>query len=81
MDYNLVAIKVEDREGTAPQVQEVLTKFGCNIRVRLGLHDQPGSCSPTGLIILDLAVGGDEVADLLEDLDGIPGATAKFMEL
>ena len=35
----IMAVLQEHRVETATKVQEILTRFGCNIRVRLGLHD------------------------------------------
>lgn len=34
----IMAVIIDQRNNTAPQVQEVLTKYGCLISTRLGLH-------------------------------------------
>ena len=49
----IMAVRVDKRETTAVEVQKVLTEYGCSIRTRLGLHDQPagnglGDQSPVG---------------------------------
>ena len=46
--YQIMAIRIYDRDKSAVEVQRVLTEYGCSILTRLGLHDQstPGTCSP-----------------------------------
>ena len=39
MTYKLMLIKIDHRSTEAVKVQSVLTKYGCNIKVRLGLHE------------------------------------------
>jgi hypothetical protein len=58
-----------------PNVQHLLTEYGCNIKTRIGLHhvDQQ-FCSPRGLILLEMF--GDqktcrELAAKLNALEGI----------
>ena len=59
----VLGVQVTDRVKDIPEVQKVLTEYGCNIRTRLGLHEVSRKiCSPTGLLILDTF--GDE-ADIL----------------
>ena len=60
----VLGIQVTNRVEKIPDVQKILTDYGCNIRTRLGLHEvNVKSCSPLGLLILDTY--GDE-ADILE---------------
>lgn len=55
MERKLAVIKAEKRNDEATEVQKILTEFGCIIKTRLGLHDTTdNSCSPEGLIILEL---------------------------
>ena len=51
MKTNIMVIIVENRDSKAPDVQEVLTKFGGIINARLGLHENDFN---EGKIILDL---------------------------
>jgi len=45
---------LHERVKTASQVQELLSKYGCEINTRLGLHVASSKdCSPQGLIILE----------------------------
>ena len=59
----VLGVQVTDRVKDIPDVQKILTEYGCNIRTRLGMHEvSKKSCSPVGLLILDTF--GDE-ADIL----------------
>nr|WP_320025074.1 hypothetical protein [uncultured Acetobacterium sp.] len=50
----IMGIQVGNRENEALKVQELLTKNGCIIKTRLGLHESSEElCSITGLIILE----------------------------
>jgi len=63
-----------------PDVQTILTEYGCNIKTRLGLHEVTEShCSTVGLLILETY--GDE-ADILQmesKLRNIKGLTVEKM--
>lgn len=51
----IMAILQQNRSQTAIKVQDVLTKYGCHIKVRLGLHEsEVGTCSNQGMILLQL---------------------------
>lgn len=81
MTYTLLLIKVAQREQAARRVQELLTQFGCSIKVRLGLHESPaGTCSPCGLIILHVECGS-ECEQLLAALTAEPGVTAQLLTI
>jgi len=78
----IMAILQERRVETATQVQDVLTKYGCNIRVRLGLHDAAvDSCAASGLILLQLCGDDVQVHGLEQDLTAIAGVKVKYMTL
>lgn len=78
----IMAILQERRVETATQVQDVLTKYGCNIRVRLGLHDAVvDSCSASGLILLQLCGDDVQVQQLEQDLKALVGVKVKYMTL
>ena len=50
MKHTIFGIHISQRTENVPAVQAVLTKYGCNIRTRLGIHDADAtSCSPSGL--------------------------------
>ena len=79
--YFMVIVQ-EHRVDTAIKVQEVLTRYGCNIRVRLGLHDAGiESCANSGMILLQIC-GEQAAADqLLAELLKIPNVKAKLTAL
>ena len=78
----LMAILQENRVETATKVQEVLTSNGCSIRVRLGLHDAGvGSCSNSGLILLQICGEKADAEKLQADLQSVPHVKAKMMSL
>lgn len=59
MSKTIMLIMVGKRKETAVEVQTLLTKYGCSIKTRLGIHSAAGDqCTEDGLIILELA--GDE---------------------
>lgn len=78
----IMAVLQENRTETAPKVQDVLTEFGCHIRVRLGLHDAAiDQCSNTGLILLQLCGKEVPVKELEEKLTAIEHVKVKSMSL
>lgn len=78
----IMAISQEQRVETATQVQNVLTKYGCYIRVRLGLHEAiVDSCSASGLILLQLSGDPIPLQELERDLTAIPNVKVKYMTL
>jgi metal-responsive CopG/Arc/MetJ family transcriptional regulator len=79
--YNLMGVLINHRSKNAKEVQETLTKHGCIIKMRLGLHEADNACSEEGLVLLQL--GGDERErdDLQEDLNSIEGVKAKSLEI
>lgn len=82
MDYSLVILKIENREGTAGKVQEILTRNGCLIKVRLGLHEQaPNACSPLGLVVLHVNGTAGEIAAFVKELDAVPGTVVRLVEV
>lgn len=79
----ILAIRINDREGSALKVQEILTEYGCEIRSRLGLHDMNdnGVCSPCGTLILQLCGTLEQGLEMEAALIKIPGVKAKFVDL
>lgn len=51
----IIGIRISNRLESAVCVQEILTKYGCVIKTRIGLHEEVnGQCSPKGLILLEI---------------------------
>ena len=77
----LIAL-VRTRSRSAVTVQKVLTKYGCFVKTRLGIHDGVlNQCSDVGLIILELVGDSKKKKELAKRLNRIPGVTAKLVEI
>ena len=80
--YNLMGIVIGDRRRFAPNVQEVLTEFGCIIKMRIGLHEGiENSCSNEGFIILNLADDDKEISRFVDRLEGIESVRVKNIKV
>ena len=79
MSVHIMALRIKHRNNKAPGVQEILTRFGCDIKMRLGLHEAGREeCSNEGLILLQLTA---ECPDLEKELNSVEGVTAKTMSI
>lgn len=82
METTIMAIALEPRTDNAPKFQEVLTKHGCIIKMRLGLHEtSPKMCSERGLILLQLCGEDEELKALKEDLLSLEGVEFNTMTI
>ena len=80
--YNLMGIVIGDRKRFAPNVQEVLTEFGCIIKMRIGLHEGiEKSCSNEGFIILNLADDDKKINSFVRKLESIESVRVKNIKL
>jgi len=76
----ILGIHVTNRVQDATRIQEILTKFGCSIKTRLGLHEVTEDyCAATGLILLELTGNPEEFEKLEKELVGIPGLEVRKM--
>jgi hypothetical protein len=79
MKHTIFGIRISQRTENVPAVQAVLTKYGCSIRTRLGIHDADAtSCSPSGLVLVD--VFGDETESFYAELKGLRGVGLQRMD-
>ena len=78
----IMGIQIEDRDSDAVRVQELLTKHGCIIKTRLGVHESAGTmCSSKGLIIFEFVSGSDnEVSELEAELNKLKNVLVRRME-
>ena len=77
----IIGIKVNNRIESAISVQEILTKYGCIIKTRIGLHEEiNGKCSPRGLILLEVINDekATDIANQLCDIEEIEIQQMKF---
>jgi hypothetical protein len=79
--HMVMALMLDNRYQEAAKVQDVLTKNGCCINARLGLHEVGDECAANGLILLHLYGSREEVDQLDKDLQTVPGVKVKALEL
>lgn len=80
--YNLMGIVIENRSDFAPLVQEILTHYGCIIKMRIGMHEgTEEECSNEGFIILNLKDDEEEIIKLINELKNIKGVRVKNVEI
>jgi len=66
-------ILLSKRTDSAPKFQEIITKHGCIINTRIGLHHaSKSSCPLGGVILLDLIGEDQEIQALENDLKTLP---------
>lgn len=79
-EIRVIGIYISDRLEAARQVQTILTKFGCSIKTRLGLHEVVEDfCSTSGLILLELTGDRDEALKLENELLKVDGIQLEKM--
>lgn len=79
--YNIMAVTVNYRSQKASSIQNIFTRYGCLIKVRLGLHEAGDVCSEVGLIILQLTGDKEEIEAFKNDLNAVEGIKADTMEI
>ena len=63
----IIGIKLDNRIESSEKFQSILTKYGCIIKTRLGLHpNDNGKCSNTGIILLEIEEDATELKKELE---------------
>jgi hypothetical protein len=79
-EIRILGVLITNREKEAGNVQGILTKFGCSIKTRLGLHEISNDlCNPCGLILLELIGDTSEMDKLEESLGHLNGVQLKKM--
>jgi hypothetical protein len=54
-DITILGVYVREPIQDVPRMQEILIRYGCVIKTRLGLHDVINTyAEPTGLVLLEL---------------------------
>lgn len=79
-EIRILGVLITDRQKEAGKVQTVLSKFGCSIKTRLGLHEVINDlCSSSGLIILELTGSTSDMDKLEKELKEIGGTQTQRM--
>lgn len=76
--FHIMLIKVNQRVQEAARVQQVLTEYGCQIKMRLGLHEAGDQCANQGLIILQLTGEESLLEEFARRLNALDGVTARL---
>ena len=80
-ELRILGIFVSNRTKDAVLVQDTLTKFGCSIKTRLGLHEvNDNICTNYGLILLELTGDKTEWEKLEATLKKIEEVQVKKMD-
>jgi len=80
--YYIVGVRLDNRVNNAVKLQEVLTKNGCKIKTRLGLHEvSDNACANDGIIVLQPYGSKEDVESLVKELNSVEGVTAKYVDL
>ncbi|MCR4427310.1 MAG: hypothetical protein NUW23_14195 [Firmicutes bacterium] len=74
----IMAVQVGRRSEHGPEVQEVLTRYGCLVEARLGLNR---NCEDKGLILLQLTGDDSDIERLGQSLSAIDDVSVKSMML
>ncbi len=78
--HYIIGVHITNRVKNVPSVQAVLTEFGCFIKTRLGLHDITNdSCSPNGLLIVELLGEDGKFEAFVRALKAIEGVDCQSM--
>lgn len=76
----ILGLHITDRIKEVAAVQNVLTKFGCSIKTRIGLHDADEEYNSSyGIILLELVGDKDEMIKLENALRAIEGLRVQKM--
>ena len=77
-ELRILGVLVTNRTKDSTTVQHILTKFGCSIKTRLGLHEVTSdTCTNYGLILLELTGEKTEWDKLETELLKVEGVLTK----
>jgi hypothetical protein len=77
-ELRILGVMVTNRTENSTTVQHILTKFGCSIKTRLGLHEvKTDASSNYGLILLELTGDSIEWEKLEAELLKVEGVITK----
>ena len=77
----IIGIKLSNRTETSAQFQNVISKYGCMIKTRIGLHSTCSSiCANYGIILLEI-IDDSEIVQMKKDLMNVEGVLLSSMTL
>jgi NADPH-dependent 2,4-dienoyl-CoA reductase/sulfur reductase-like enzyme len=79
-EVRILGVMINDPAKGAEKIQGILTKYGCTIRTRLGLHDiDENYAIDTGLMLLELRGEMQEYLRLENELLALDGVEVQKM--
>ena len=79
-EVRILGVMINDPSKGAEKIQSILTKYGCTIRTRLGLHDiDENYAIDTGLMLLELRGEMEEYLRLENELLALDGVEVQKM--
>ena len=76
----ILGILLRKRMTKSTDFQDILSRHGCNIKTRIGIHSSTDHvCSPDGVILLDVVGEDADIQSLEKDLRNIDGAEIQKM--
>ncbi len=78
MKKHILGIQIANPAEVGEKLQDILTKYGCTIRTRMGLHNDEEDGSE-GLIILELMDDLEEITNLKKALSQLDNVVIKEM--
>lgn len=62
----IMGISIDNREEESLKLQEILSKYGCSIKTRIGLHDiGEYKCINHGIVLIQVIERANEIYDEL----------------
>ncbi len=62
----IIGINVKNRKDEATKLQEILTKYGCYIKTRIGFHPMGEyTCNNFGIVLIEVVGRFNEIYDVL----------------
>lgn len=76
----IMGLLLTDRVKKATAVQDILTKYGCSIKTRLGMHEvSENYCDKKGFMLLELIGDKSEWEAMEKELLAVEGVIVKWM--
>ena len=80
--YYIIGLRVDHRHSNALNLQKTLTEFGCNIKLRVGLHETGEDfCSDDGVIMLQACGDKETIGKMMDAFNNVEGVTAKLLDM
>jgi len=78
----IFGIKINNRQDDVSNCQRILTKYGCNIKTRIGLHNFQGDiCSEHGIILLEMCNNEKDNNSMWQEFEKMKNIKIVKMEL